>query len=76
MGECFSVQVRLQRPRHAVHQLLEERPPLDPELLRFTPPHDGELGGAEPLWRSKTSLIKYLRLAILEGGGPGGGGGT
>ena len=43
--------------------------PLDPELLRFTPPQQGELGGAEPLWRPQCSLMRYLRLAVLDAGG-------
>ena len=49
---------------------LVETPDLDPELLRFTPPEGVELGGAEPLlWRAQCSLIAYLRIAVLEGGG-------
>lgn len=48
---------------------LEPSPPLDPELLRFTPPADDELGGVEPLWRSQCSLLRYLRLAVLHAGG-------
>ena len=43
---------------------------MNPELLRFTPPtDDGDLGGAEPLWRSQCSLLRYLRIAVLEAGG-------
>ena len=45
---------------------LENSPRIDPELLRFTPPTNDELGGAEP---AQCSLITYLRLAVLEGGG-------
>ena len=31
---------------------------------------DDELGGAEPLlWRSRCSLMGYLRLAVLQAGG-------
>ena len=48
---------------------LEAEPALDPELLRFTPPAEETLGGAEPLWRPQCSLLRYLRIAILEGGG-------
>ena len=48
---------------------LEPNPALNPELLRFTPPVDDELGGAEPLWRPQCSLLRYLRLAVLEAGG-------
>ena len=48
---------------------LEPTPVLDPELLRFTPPADDELGGAEPLWRPQCSLLRYLRLAVLHAGG-------
>lgn len=48
---------------------LDAHPPLDPELLRFTPPQQGELGGAEPLWRPQCSLMRYLRLAVLDAGG-------
>ena len=48
---------------------LEAAPAADPELLRFTPAADGELGGAEPLWRPQCSLLRYLRLAVLEAGG-------
>ena len=47
---------------------LEGSPPLDPELLRFTPPLDDDEPGA-PLWRPNCSLLRYLRLAVLEAGG-------
>lgn len=48
---------------------LEPEPAFDPELLRFTPPTDETPGGAEPLWRARCSLLRYLRLALLEAGG-------
>lgn len=48
---------------------LEPEPLLDPELLRFTPPADETMGGAEPLWRPQCSLLRYLRIAILDAGG-------
>ena len=48
---------------------LDPRPPLDPELLRFTPPIEDELGGAEPLWRPQCSLMRYLRISVLHAGG-------
>lgn len=48
---------------------LESDPPLNPELLRFTPPTDETLGGTEPLWRPQCSLLRYLRIAVLEAGG-------
>lgn len=48
---------------------LEAQPPLDPELLRFTPPLDPPGGATEPLWRPNCSLLRYLRLAVLDAGG-------